>query len=135
MEVGRSHSQNGEFSLTHGSTTNILATMFILLVDRYSQRSNWRGYSYVNEMKGQALLQLSAVALQFSEYKSANPFSYLTTVVNNSFTRVLNTEKRHQNIRDDLLQMQGKSPSFTRQLDHEEQIRTIRTVAEEDLKK
>lgn len=131
-EVGRSHSIDGEFSMTHGSMTDTLANMCLLLVNRYSQRSNWRGYSYVSEMKGQALLQLAHMALMFNEAKSANPFSYFTAAITNSFTKVLNMEKRHQNTRDDLLEQQGKNPSFTRQLAHEEQIRKMREDAEKE---
>ena len=37
--------------------------------------------------------------------------------VTNSFTRVLNLEKRNQNIRDDILEMNNYSPSYTRQGD------------------
>ena len=38
-----------------------------------------------------------------------------TAAVTNSFTRVLNIEKRNQNIRDDILEMNGLNPSYTRQ--------------------
>ena len=57
--------------------------------------------------------------IQFDESKSQNPFAYYTAAITNSFTRVLNLEKRNQNIRDDLLQEAGQLPSFSRQLDHE----------------
>ena len=107
VEVVRSHwlgsLSNGDFSIDHGRITNKLGTMFLKLVERYSHRANWRGYTYVDEMRGQALVQLSQIGLQFNESKSDNPFAYYTAVVNNSFTRVLNIEKRNQNIRDDIL--------------------------------
>jgi hypothetical protein len=73
------------------------------------------GNTYIDEMKGQAILQLSQVGLQFDESKSENPFAYFTSVVNNSFTRILNLEKKNQNIRDDLLEDSGYTPSSTRQ--------------------
>jgi hypothetical protein len=121
-EVGRSHwryaLENGEFCQDHGKTTNRLALMFMKLVERYSQRGNWRGYTYVDEMRSQALLQLSSVGLQFNEARSDNPFAYYTVTVSNAFTRVLNLEKRNQNIRDDLLVMHGVTPSITRQIDN-----------------
>lgn len=125
-EVLVSHFKNGEFNVSCGSITDKLARMFILMVNKYSQRSNWRGYTYLDEMKGQALLQLSQMGLQFNEAKSDNPFSYFTASISNSFTRVLNTEKKNQDLRDDLLQAAGQMPSFTRQLAVEEELRQIR---------
>ena len=122
-EVARSHWEgglsNGHFNPEHGKITNKLGTTFLKLVERYSHRGNWRGYTYVDEMRGQALLQLAQIGLQFNEDKSDNPFAYYTTVVNNSFTRVLNIEKKNQGIRDDLLEKAGQAPSWTRQLAHE----------------
>jgi hypothetical protein len=66
-------------------------------------------------MRSQALLQLSQIGLQFDESKSQNPFAYYTAAITNSFTRVLNIEKRNQNLRDDILEMNGLNPSYTRQ--------------------
>lgn len=131
VEVGRSHSKNGKFNLERGSITNKLAQMFILMVNKYSQRGNWRGYSYVDEMRGQALLQLSQMGLQFDESKSDNPFSYYTQSLQNSFTRVLNQEKKNHDLRDDLLIEGGASPSFSRQMALEDEIRKLREDAQE----
>ena len=115
--VGKSHwvgdLETGHFSKDHGKITNKLALMYMKLCDRYATRSNWRGYTYVDEMKSTALLQLSQIGLQFDESVSANPFAYYT--LQNSFTRVLNIEKRNQNIRDDILEMNDLTPSFSRQ--------------------
>jgi hypothetical protein len=117
--VGKSHWQgdleHGEFSKDHGTMTRKLATMFMKLCERYATRSNWRGYTYNEEMRGQALLQLSQIGLQFDESKSQNPFAYYTAAITNSFTRILNIEKKNQNIRDDILEINGLNPSWTRQ--------------------
>lgn len=125
QEVVRSHwsgtLKRGKFSVDHGGLTNHLGAMFLKLCERYSLRSNWRGYSYIDEMRGQALIQLTQIALQFDESKSNNPFAYYTAAVTNSFTRVLNVEKRQRDIRDDLLQEAGQMPSWTRQMEHIEQ--------------
>lgn len=118
--VGKSHwkgksLEDGEFSKDHGKMTKTLANMYIKLCERYGTRSNWRGYTYNDEMRAQALLQLTYIGLRFDESKSQNPFAYYTAAVTNSFTRVLNIEKRNQNIRDDILEMNGLNPSYTRQ--------------------
>ncbi len=117
--VGKSHWEggmsNGNFSLKHGKTTEKLARMWMKLCDRYATRGNVRGYTYNDEMRGQAILQLTQIGLQFDESKSQNPFAYYTAAVTNSFVRVINIEKRNQNIRDDILEMNDMTPSFTRQ--------------------
>ena len=65
------------------------------------------------------LMQLSQIGLQFDESKSENPFAYYTAAITNSFTRILNIEKKNQNIRDDLLEHHNMMPSFTRQNENE----------------
>jgi hypothetical protein len=118
--VGRSHwkggLKTGSFCQDHGQMTPKLAHMYIKLCERYATRSNWRGYTYNDEMRSQALLQLSQIGLKFDEAKSQNPFAYYTAVITNSFTRVLNIEKRNQNLRDDILEMNNLTPSYTRQM-------------------
>jgi len=107
--------ENGYFNKGHGKATNKLALMWMKLCDRYATRGNVRGYTYNDEMRGQAILQLAQIGLQFDESKSQNPFAYYTAAVTNSFVRVINIEKRAQNIRDDILEMNNMNPSYTRQ--------------------
>lgn len=126
-EVLRSHwqggFQNGSFSTDHGRTSNRLGYMFKKLVDNYARIGKFRGYSYVDEMKGNALTHLCAIALKFDESKSNNPFGFYSKSIQHCFVRVLNVEKRVQEIRDDLLQDMGVAPSITRQIDNEFQQR------------
>jgi hypothetical protein len=121
--VGKSHwrggVKTGKFSKDHGQITDTLARMYIKLCERYATRGNVRGYTYNDEMKGQAILQLTQIGLQFDESKSDNPFAYFTAAVTNSFVRVINIEKKMQNIRDDILEMNGMNPSNTRMVNHE----------------
>jgi hypothetical protein len=128
--VGKSHwvggLSNGYFSVDHGKITNSLAMMFMKLCERYGTRANWRGYTYNDEMQSQALMQLSQIGLQFDESKSENPFAYYTAAITNSFTRILNIEKKNQAIRDDLLEMNDMMPSFTRQGENERNTETYK---------
>jgi hypothetical protein len=116
--VGKSHWKGdlvkGKFDKDAGQITNTLARMMIKLCERYATRGNVRGYTYNDEMKGQAILQLTQIGLQFDESKSDNPFAYFTAAVTNSFVRVINIEKRNQNIRDDVLEINGMNPSYSR---------------------
>ncbi len=123
VEVGRSHwvggFENGHFISDKGRVTERMGMMYWMLVERYARRANWRGYTYVDEMKSLALMQLSQVGLQFDESKSSNPFAFYTTTITNCFRRILLVEKKNQNIRDDLLIAMGAAPSFTRQIENE----------------
>ncbi len=122
-EVGRSHwkgdFETGVFTTEKGRMSERLGMMFMMLVDKYSSRSNWRGYTYRDEMRGLALAHLAQVGLQFDESKSNNPFAFFTTTITHCFTRTLNIEKKNQAIRDDLLIHMGMSPSYTRQIENE----------------
>lgn len=121
--VGFSHyDKHGNFNTEHGNITPKLGKMYMLLVEKISKKSNWRNYTYIDEMKSSALVQLSFVGLQFNEARgnTLNPFAFYTTVVNNAFKRVLNNEKRMRDIRDDLLEMSGQNPSMTRQVETSE---------------
>jgi hypothetical protein len=118
-EVLRSHwvggFDNGQFSASHGRMTPKLGRMMMMLATNYAKRPNWSGYSYVDEMQATALVSLARAILQFDESKSSNPFSYATTIVANSFLKVLKDERKATTIRDDLLEHAGAMPSFTRQ--------------------
>lgn len=73
------------------------------------------GNTYNDEMQGQALLQLSNFGLKFNEAKSQNPFAYYTTVITNSFTRVLNSEKKGQSVKETIMMDNGLMPTFNQQ--------------------
>lgn len=123
-EVGRSHwdgdFKTGKFNATKGNLTNRLVKSLMMLVDKYSQKGNFRNYSYLDDMKGQALLQLSQIALQFDENRSDNPFAFYTTCIHHSFVKILKQEKKVRTIRDDLITMEGFNASTNYQLENED---------------
>jgi hypothetical protein len=102
--VGRSHYKDGQFGIDYGRVNDRLGKSFLELVDRYGSKWNWRNYSWLEEMKGQALIRLSAVALQFDESKSQNPFAWYTMVVERTFIHVLQSEKKQLNIKRKLIE-------------------------------
>lgn len=99
--------------------SNELAKMLILFVNKYSTKGNWRGYSYIDEMRQAALLHLviggpktpTPVVLRFDTTKSQNPFAYITQCIKNVFIKVLKQHQHQQDIRDMLLSQVGKNPS------------------------
>lgn len=94
-----------------------LVNMLMLLVDRYGERRNWCGYSYLDDMKGDALETLMKSALKFDPEKSNNPFAYYTRCIHRCFLTYINKEKQLREIRDDLIEMSDTDlkPSNARQ--------------------
>ena len=74
--VGKSHwegdLETGNFNKDHGKITNKLARMYIMMCEKYAMKYNWRGYTYNDEMRNSAILQLTYVGLRFNESKSAS---------------------------------------------------------------
>lgn len=114
-EVARSHwvggFENGHFSQDHGKMTNSLAHIITLLVTRYGTRYNWRGYSFNDDMRGNAIVQLCQVGLSFNEAKGQNPFAYYTQIADNAFKAVLKKEAQQSDIKDEHMLMAGMMPS------------------------
>lgn len=94
-----------------GRVTNELARMLMMIAERYSFKSNFGGYSFRDDMVSFALINLCANALKFNPEKSSNPFSFYTTAIHNSFLQYLAEEKRHREIRDELIIANGGNAS------------------------
>ncbi len=108
-----------------------LVDMIILIVQNYSQKNNWRNYTYIDDMRGDARLSLVQNALKFNPEKSRNPFGYYTQIVTHSFLTFLEKEKKIRRIRDDILEQNLLNPSNTRQLENEERARKARQDAQQ----
>jgi hypothetical protein len=97
-----------------------LITMLRNLVDRYSSTPNWKNYTYLDEMRAEALVNLCEKWNMFDEtHDDPNPFSYYTTIIANSFRGQLTKEKRPQKIKDEILKDMGLAPSFSSQIEDE----------------
>ena len=96
-----------------GRITNELARMLMLITERYSCKSNFVGYSFREDMVSFALVNLMANALKFNPEKSNNPFAFYTTAIRNSFLQYLADERKHRDIRDQLIMDEGFNPSST----------------------
>lgn len=119
------------FSTSHGYITDRLGRMYMLMVEKIGQKSNWRNYSFLDDMKCEAICVLMNVGLRFDEWRyfslkkgvirkeQQNAFAFTTTCVYNVFKRMLNQEKSRRELRDDLLEKSGCAPSMDRQVNRE----------------
>lgn len=106
-----------------GVISDKLWQMLVLLVERYGSKGNFYGYSYNDDMQGEALCSLMKNALKFDPERSSNPFAFYTSCVHNSFLGYMAHEKKQQRIRDKLLVEAGESPSYNFQEEYRDNIR------------
>ena len=105
-----------------------LFKMLNTLVEKYSTKIQWRNYSYIDDMKQEAMIALLRGALKFNpnaETRSGkpNPLGYYTQIVTHAFINVLNREKKHRDIKDDMMENAGMLPSFSRQMQNDPSLK------------
>lgn len=101
-----------------GEMSDTLIQMFYTLINRYARSANFAGYSYIEDMKADAMFNLVKNWHKFDETKYTNAFAYYTQNIKNSFYQHLNMEKKHRDIRDQELVYAGLDPSFRYQEEH-----------------
>lgn len=97
-----------------------LVDMLTTLVDRFGTHYRWRGYTWIEDMKAEAMLNLCKVALKFNLEKAGdnpNPFGYYTQVIKRVFLTFIEREKKQGKIKDEIIEMSDSEllPSFGRQ--------------------
>jgi hypothetical protein len=92
-----------------GEASDRLAEMWKLHVDRCATAECFKGYTYIDDMKGTALLHLIQYSKSFDADKvldsglKPNAFKYCTTMIHNAFLQVINKEKVHSKLKDKLV--------------------------------
>lgn len=76
-----------------GSTTATLGAMYLDAVTTLSHGAQYRGYPFVDDMRGAALVALMGAAKNFRGAGDPNP--YLATIIRNAFHETIRKEKRH----------------------------------------
>lgn len=94
-----------------GQPTRRLCELWILLVDNYARRPNFRGYSWIDDMRSEAMCNLCKHGLKFDTTRS-NPFAYYTRCVHNSFLKVIAAEHKLRSVKDAIMIEAGLTPSW-----------------------
>lgn len=98
-----------------------LADMFVRLVEHYGTRQNWSGYSYLDELKGEALVNLVNKWHKFDCDRFDKPFAYYSILVERSFKGQIQKEKKPQRVRDAIITSRGEMPSYAAQEEYEKE--------------
>ncbi len=74
--------------------SNYLGKCILLMVENMALRPNFRNYSYIEEMKGDALERSVSSIKSFNPHKSNNPFGWLSRTIWNAFIKRIGDEKK-----------------------------------------
>jgi DNA-directed RNA polymerase specialized sigma24 family protein len=79
-----------------------LGKMVFDIARNVSKKGNFAGYTYKDDMVGEALLTCVKYLHNFDSDKSKNPFAYLTTCCIRSFIVYIKNQHKHSVIKDQL---------------------------------
>lgn len=77
---------------------SFVAECFMKIAEHYALKGNWRGYTYIDEMKAEARLNCIKYAHNYNPERG-DAFSYFTQYVHNSFLQVLASEKKQASLK------------------------------------
>ena len=74
--------------------SDYIGRCIMLLAKNIASRPNFSGYTYIDEMISDGILNASKALHKFDPEVSNNPFGYFTTVIWRSFLQRIETEKK-----------------------------------------
>ncbi|MEG3618228.1 hypothetical protein V5T82_07190 [Magnetovibrio sp. PR-2] len=93
-----------------------LSEMFITLVEQIGKKKNWYWYSYLSEMKGEALIILVRTWHKFDPERTHNPFGYFTTTVERAFLTYMEKEKKQVRVGQEITKLESANMLATGQV-------------------
>lgn len=83
-----------------GIATDRLGHMLLSIANNYTTKGNFIGYTWKNDMVGDAMLTCLKYLKNFDPNRSSNAFAYITQICKNSFKAHIKEQKRHSEIKD-----------------------------------
>lgn len=87
-----------------GKLSPALGKMILAIATNLGTKPNFSGYTWLDDMIGDAVFTVVKYLKNFNPEKSSNPFAYITQIVYNAFINYINKEKRHSYIKDALFE-------------------------------
>ena len=84
--------------------TNYIAECILLVAKNLALASNFRNYSYIDEMMDDGIENCLKYIDNFDPKKTNSPFAYLTTIMYYAFVRRILVEKKQQKIKEAALE-------------------------------
>lgn len=91
-----------------------LGELWKLHVDKCASSASFKNYTYLDEMKGEALLFLVKYSKSFNpdkqleSGKKPDAFKYCTTMIHRAFIQVIHKQKRHSELKDKFIKLHQK---------------------------
>ncbi len=110
-EMEENRAEALKFITTKTYCTTKLGKIVVLTVDRIATQTKFRHYTYLDDMKAEAIYQSIRGITKFSLDKvndagqKSSSFSYLTQIVTNAFRQILKKEKKMREIKDQAIEM------------------------------
>lgn len=79
--------------------SNYIGDCIMKICERISHRGNFIGYTFKDEMVGDAIENCIAAVNNFNPEKTENPFGYFTQIAMNAFLRRIQKEKKQAYIK------------------------------------
>lgn len=84
-----------------GERSEELGRMFFLIATKYAERGSFSGYSWKDDMIGEAVYTCLRYMHNFDlEVENPNPFAYFSLVIHRAFISYLKKQKKHSIIKD-----------------------------------
>ena len=79
-----------------------VAESFYKIVSGMASKRNFSGYTYIEDMKSEALEHCVKYANRFNILKSQNAFAYFSQIAFNAFIQLINKEKKYAGFKFEL---------------------------------
>jgi len=84
----------------NGVVSEELGKMLLVLANNYSFKGNFVGYTWREDMVGEAVLTCIKYLKNFNPEKSRNAFAYITQICKNSYKLYIKEQNTHSYIKD-----------------------------------
>lgn len=102
-EYNARHYERMEKGLPKEKMPDVIGLAIMQIADAIGSRHNFRNYTYLDEMLGQARLQAVYSVTKFDGTKFDNAFGYFTLVIWRKMCQVIKDEREQQKIIEDLM--------------------------------
>lgn len=94
--------ENGKYIQGSGVVHEKLGLMIMTIAKNFATKPNFSGYTWKNDMVGDAILTCIKYIHNFKldGPRPPNPFAYITTICYNSFINYIKKQKNHSKIKD-----------------------------------